>query len=128
MTTTTAAARTPLPMARDLPGEYRWLSSAEACKVLGVTRGTLTNYAKAGRLHPKRLGGGEGSLRWHLPELLALLEDADVGNGAGALRGRVPRAAFTSETAAAASQARPPEKRRGRWSRPPEGGASGTDA
>lgn len=69
--------------------EDRWLSTEEAAKYLDVKPITLYRYAKAGRLHPMRLGTASGTLRYRKSELDSLLvPDSDPES---AWRGQNPR-------------------------------------
>jgi DNA-binding transcriptional MerR regulator len=55
----------------------RLLTTAEAAKAIGVTRGTLASYARRGLLRPEfRLPTGQ--LRWRLSGLKEQLAQVDI--------------------------------------------------
>lgn len=55
----------------ELTDKYTWLTTAQACKTIHVSRGTLYRWEDAGYLHPVRTEGGQR--RFNKAELLSVM-------------------------------------------------------
>lgn len=56
----------------------RWVTTAEACAYLRITRDTIQRYKRAGKLHPAQIGRGN---RYSMRELEAFPRESIKGAG-----------------------------------------------